>query len=60
LVVFGDIDAFHHRRHAKDLRLERPMKVILQQRVEAGHLFGFAIRVGQRIVDEILRRGFVS
>jgi hypothetical protein len=31
------------------------MKVILQHRVEAGHLFGFAICVGQRIVDEIVK-----
>ena len=55
LVVFGDIDAFHGRRHAKDLRLERQTKVILQHRVEAGHLFLLAICVGQRLVDEIVK-----
>jgi hypothetical protein len=55
LVVFADIDAFHGRRHAKDFRLERQTKVILQHRVEAGHLFRLAICIGQRIVDEMVK-----
>jgi hypothetical protein len=55
LVVFGNIDTFHDCPDAKDLRLERQMKAILRHRVDAGHLFRFAICVGQRIIDVIVK-----
>ncbi len=57
LVVFGDIDALHGRRHAKDLRFKRQLKVIFQHCVKPGRLFRFAVCVHQRFFDELIEPG---